>query len=141
MNRSLLVLALAIVGASADAQMGWRLPRVQQYFGQTGERQKFDPTRAKGIFQGRIFYSFHTGAYDVRVGFDANGTVGFIGWMKTQEDDGENPAAKFTEPEVTAAASARRTILTRLRSKRSRSSSFPPEPIDVEHVSPSASGG
>jgi hypothetical protein len=100
MKRTLLVLALAIVGASAHAQMGWRLPRVQQYFGQSGERQHFDPAKAEGIFQGRTFYSFHTVAYEVRVGFDADGTVGFIGWMKTQEDDGDNPTAKFTETEV-----------------------------------------
>jgi hypothetical protein len=73
---------------------------MQQYFGQLGERQQFDPAKAKGVFQGRTFYSFHTAAYDVRVGFDADGTVGFVGWMKTQEDDGDNPAAKFTESEV-----------------------------------------
>ena len=100
MRRILLILPLAFAGAHAHAQIGWRLPRVQQYFDQPGERQHFDSTRAQGIFKGRIFYSFHTPAYDVRVGFDADGTVGFIGWMKTQEDDGENPAAKFTEPEV-----------------------------------------
>jgi hypothetical protein len=100
MKRNLLILALALGSADVHAQMGWRLPRVQQYFDQRGERQHFDPTRAQGIFQGRIFYSFHTAAYDVRVGFDADGTVGFIGWMKTEEDDGDNPTAKFTEPEV-----------------------------------------
>jgi hypothetical protein len=78
--------------ANASAQIGWRLSRVQQYFTQRGERT--------GGFQGRVFYSFHTPAYNVRVGFDADGTVGFIGWMKTQEDDGHNPEAKFSEPEV-----------------------------------------
>jgi hypothetical protein len=78
--------------ANASAQIGWRLSRVQQYFGQRGERTRF--------FQGRVFYSFHTPAYDVRVGFDADGTVGFIGWMKTQEEDDHNPASKFSEPEV-----------------------------------------
>jgi hypothetical protein len=86
---ALLTLAETI---TAKAQIGWRLPRLQQYFDQRGERT--------GTFQGRIFYSFHTPAYDVRVGFDADGTVGFIGWMKTEEDDGDNPKAKFTEPEV-----------------------------------------
>ncbi len=78
--------------ANASAQTGWRLFRVQQYFGQRGERT--------GSFQGRVFYSFHTPAYGVRVGFDADGIVGFIGWMKTQEDDGHNPGSKFSEPEV-----------------------------------------
>jgi hypothetical protein len=90
----LLTIALLTLGEAilAKAQIGWRLPRLEQYFDQRGERM--------GAFQGRIFYSFHTPAYDVRVGFDADGTVGFIGWMKTQEDDGHNPNAKFTEPEV-----------------------------------------
>ena len=100
MKRILLLLVPVLWGANAYAQMGWQLPRVQQYFDQPGERQHFNSTRAKGIFQGRIFYSFHTPGYDVRVGFDTDGTVGFIGWMKTQEDDGDNPTAKFTEPEV-----------------------------------------
>jgi hypothetical protein len=74
------------------AQIGWRLPRLREYFNQQGERT--------GAFYGRVFYSFHTPAYDVRVGFDTDGTVGFIGWIKIQEDDGDNPKAKFTEPEV-----------------------------------------
>jgi hypothetical protein len=95
---SALAFALTSV-ATAHAQMGWPLPRVQQYFDQSGVQQYFDPAKAAGIFQGRTFYSFHTSAYEVRVGFDADGTVGFIGWMKPQEDD-DNPAAKFTEAEV-----------------------------------------
>ena len=53
-KRILLVLSLAAGGANAQAQIGWRLPRVQQYFGQSGERQRFDPSRAQGIFRGRI---------------------------------------------------------------------------------------
>lgn len=90
----LLVAALVTLGGliPARAQIGWRLPQVEQYFGERGER--------KGLFEGRTVYSFHTPAYDVRVGFDADGTVGFIGWMKTEEDDGNNTDAKFTEAEV-----------------------------------------
>ena len=95
-----MALTSLILENPAHAQMGWRLPRVQQYFNQPGERGNFDPHRAKGIFQNRVFYFFHTPAYNVRIGFDADGTVGFIGWMKTEEDDGQNPEAKFTEPEV-----------------------------------------
>ena len=34
MKRILLILALASGGANAHAQMGWQLPRVQQYFDQ-----------------------------------------------------------------------------------------------------------
>jgi hypothetical protein len=101
MNRMVLCLAFALASiVNAHAQMGWRLPRVEQYFGHAGKRQHFDPNKAAGIFQGRTFYSFHTPEYDVRVGFDADGTVGFIGWMKSQEHNGGNPAAKFTAAEV-----------------------------------------
>jgi hypothetical protein len=93
MKLLLTVIALStLVIANASAQIGWRLSQVQQYFTQRGERTR--------VFQGRVFYSFHTPAYNVRVGFDADGTVGFIGWTKTQEDDGQNQEAKFSEPEV-----------------------------------------
>jgi hypothetical protein len=53
--------------ANASAQIGWQLSQVQQYFTQRGERT--------GAFQGRVFYSFHTPAYNVRIGFDADGTA------------------------------------------------------------------